>query len=160
MIKNIQGQSLVEVTFAIGVIALIVTAIVGLSTIAVRNSNMSKTQTLANKYALEAMEWIRQQRDQSETWTLFKTPLGISDPGDTSTYCMQELNFSVGSNCLSLGDEISGTNLTREVEFINIDPKPTAGETIEVTVTVSWIDSKGPHNIENKTYLTDWKGDI
>ena len=157
--KKIQGQSLVEVTFAIGVIALIVVAIVGLSTIAVRNSKMSETQTLANKYALEAMEWTRQQRDQSENWNDFKTTIGISALGDRPTFCMQNLNFTGGSSC-SAGDEISGTNLLRVVEFYNIDPEPADGETIETTVTVSWTDSKGTHDIVNKTYLTDWKGDI
>ena len=75
------GQALVEVVFAIGMMALVVIGLIKVSTIALKNAQFAKNQARATEYARKAMEEVRQERDQNpiDFWNrmgTFETDLG------------------------------------------------------------------------------------
>jgi len=60
-----QGQSLLEMVLALAVMVLVVTALVKLTTNAVRNADFAKSKVLATKYAQESLDEARLSRDQN-----------------------------------------------------------------------------------------------
>ncbi len=141
-----KGQSLFEVVLAIAVITLIITAIASLAANSLRNAVYSRNKTLSTRYAQEAVEWLRGERDQN--FTDFQTK------STTAKWCLVDLIWSLPRSC---GDEekISGTTLKRELNFALITK---SGKTvIEATVVVSWEDAQGLHETTTITYFTDWR---
>jgi type II secretory pathway pseudopilin PulG len=59
------GQSLVEVVAALGVVGIVLLGLMALATYSLRNINFARNQALATQYAQEGMEMIRQSRDNS-----------------------------------------------------------------------------------------------
>ena len=57
------GQSLFEVVVALAISTLVIIAVVSLAALSIRNTDFSKNKTLASKYAQDATEWLRGQRD-------------------------------------------------------------------------------------------------
>lgn len=133
--KNIRGQSLFEIIFAVAIAALIMTAVVVLSTDSVRNSSFSRNQTLASRLAQEAHEWLRSERDSD--WTTFA--------GRVGTTCLGALSWS--GSCA-----VTGTPFSREVTLTLINPT-----TVEADIIVSWTDGQGTHEVRSVTRLTDWR---
>lgn len=58
-----KGQSLIEVIVAIFIIILVFTAIIFATVLAVKKAQFSKNQNLAEKYAQEGIETVRNFRD-------------------------------------------------------------------------------------------------
>lgn len=137
-----KGQSLFEILFAFVIMSLIVVAIVGLATISIRNSSYSRNRTLAEKYATEAVDWLRQERDGG--WTQF------ADRALSGKYCLVGLNWNISRSCEE-NESIAGTVLYRTVELLGLDNK------IEAEVVVSWNDAKGLHEIKLSTLFSNWK---
>src|SRR3989304_1422306 len=96
--KSKRGQSMFELLVAVFVIALTLTALVGLVSTSISNTNFSRERTLASKYTQEAVEWLRQERDIS--WAAFITQAGVR--------CLGSLSWSSGC-------AISGTAFSRQV---------------------------------------------
>lgn len=134
------GQSLFEVVFAVGIMAIILVAVVALAAKSVKNSDLSGANASATKYAQGAVEWIRSQRDAN--WT--------------------NLTSHVGTNCL-VGNPLSGwggalpcpitgdTTFRRRAILTSINPS-----TIDAAVEVSWTDSSGIHTVRSVTRFTNW----
>jgi hypothetical protein len=148
-----RGQSLFELVVAIAISALIIVAIVSLTTNSIQNSNFSRNKALAATYAQEATEWLRGQRDGDvENFINTRAPIGITPAG----YCLPDLswghfNANVTINCIT---PISGTILRRWVTFINVGLQN--GKTVvETDVVVSWTDSQGTHEVVSATNLAD-----
>jgi type II secretory pathway pseudopilin PulG len=143
--SNCRGQSLFEVVLAIGISALIITALVSLASSSIQNANFSKNKTLAANYAQEATEWLRGQRD------LGFTNFGLNVQQGSPVMCLNQLNWAIGP---CSGSTITGTLFTREVTFANAD---FGGKTIiKADIVVSWTDSKGSHKTISATNFSDW----
>lgn len=154
MKKNNSGQSLFEVIIALGLVAMIITAVVGLATSTVRNSTFSKDNSVVTKYAQEAIEWIRQQRD-TEDWATFVT--------HTTRVHLGTLSWTVTN------DTVSGTSYSRTVAFTcerydvvsgtktTLVCPDTTTNSVGVKVTVTWADGQGVHSVSVPTTLTSWK---
>lgn len=140
---NKLGQSLFEVVFALAITALILTGVVSLSAMTIRNSDYSKNNALATKYAQEAVEWLRGQRDTD--WTTFYTHSGTTP---VVTCLGTSPITSWGGSCT-----ISGTVFSRSVtlttDSANLD-------IIEAMITVSWTDGNGEHRVTSTTRFTHW----
>lgn len=138
-----RGQSLFEVVLALAIIALIAVALVSLTTLSIRNTSFSKTETQANRFAQEAIEWLRGQRD---TYANFFDLSG--------NYCLNSLSFASASWPCS--GNISGTVFKRELFVSNV-----TGElektVLKTEVAVSWSDSQGIHETRSITYFSDWR---
>lgn len=131
------GQSLVEVLVAVGIVSLVLVAIVAGVTLAIKNASFSRNQTSATRYAQEAMEWLRNQRDQD--WNAFVLRSG--------PFCLNSLSWKTGT-CSSFS---LGNIFKREAVLSGSDPR------IEVKVTVSWQDAGGTHQSELVSYFTKWQ---
>lgn len=144
--KNEKGQSLFEVVLALGVITAITVGIVSLTVNAMRNAAFSKNKTLAGRYAQEATEWLRSQRDAD-----FNDFSGRA----SGTYCLKNpIDWSTHTNC-STSDYISETVLFRKVSFTTTSP---GGKIIiEADVVVYWSDAQGYHEVRSATSFTDWR---
>jgi len=127
--KKNNGQSLVEMVIAVGILVLVILALVAVTTVSVRNASFSRNQALATKYAQEAIEKVRAYREQN-TWENFK------------------------NNCSSV---ISGISLPSPFSFGSETGCICKDDSCEVKVIVSWTDAKGTHKSELTTYLTKWK---
>lgn len=142
-----KGQSLFEVVVAVGISALIVTGIVVLSANSIQNSSFSRDKTLASLYVQQAMEWIRKERDQNSD--VFRTK-ATYDQSNNITYCLNDLSWpNTPGNCASESFVDGDTKFVRKVTFPACNPCPP--NIIEVNVTVSWMDSKGNHDVSSST---------
>jgi len=141
------GQSLFEILFAILIISLIITAVVGLATVSIRNSVYAKNKTLATKYAQEAVEWCRLVRDKSN-----KLWAHGGRSGEPKIYCLQELTNVDAWNPgrpKPCGEQaspyITGTTFIRELSLLRIEED--SHKLINVKVTVQWNDAQGNHEV-------------
>lgn len=143
--NNQSGQSLFEVMIALAISAIIIIALVALVSSATRNAVFSKNQTEASRFAQEAVEWLRQERDTDIA--TFKTHAA------TTTWCLSSLDWTKNRSCGD-GDTIPDTPFSRQVKFeFEISSK-----TIIVTdVVVSWEDGQGFHEVAASTNFTDWR---
>ena len=143
--KYEKGQSLFEVVLALAVAALIIISIVALATISIRNANFSRNQSLATRYAQEAIEWLRGQRD--EGWDAFTTR------ALTPLWCLKSLSWTDATigGCGSSGF-ISDTIFKREISFTILD-----ASNIDTEVKVYWQDAQGLHETKTVTTFTDWR---
>ena len=147
--KSQRGQSLFEVVMALGVIAVITVGVVSLSVNAIRNAAFSKNKTLAGRYAQEATEWLRSQRD-----TDFKA---FYDHATVfTTYCLPALGWSITRSCNSSDSEkITGTPLFRLISF---STTTISGKVvIQADIKVYWTDAQGYHEVRSATSFTDWR---
>ncbi len=144
--KHERGQSLFEVVLALGVMTAITIGIVSLTASAIRNATFSKNKTLAGRYAQEATEWLRSERDID--FTVFETH------ALTPQWCLTGLNWNNVGAC-GESDKISGTPLFRNAAFTT---NTVAGKTvIGAGVKVYWTDAQGYHEVRSTTSFSDWR---
>lgn len=142
-----KGQSLFELVVAIAISALIIVAIVSLTTNSIQISNFSKNKALAATYAQQATEWLRGQRDGDPTTFFAKAT--------TPAWCLQNLVLTTpaanpSTDCTG---KITGTIFNRWVTFTeNVQGGKMV---VEADVVVSWTDSQGVHEVINATNLAD-----
>lgn len=114
---NQRGQTLFEVTIAVAVAVMVIISIVAAATVSVRNANFARSQAEATRFAQEALEWIRSQRDTS-TWEDFLDTVEFDMYGPAVNeiwYCLPTLSW--GSNtpvpdpsfCTDSADKIQNT---------------------------------------------------
>lgn len=144
--RNQKGQSLFEVVFAVGMSALIITAVVVLAANALSNSTFSKNKALAGRFTQEAVEWLRSQRD--ENWDNFYTRTL------TTTWCLPDVDWAEAKvGICGVADTIlANSNFRREVNFTEID-----ASNIETKIKVYWEDGRGLHETSTITNFTDWR---
>ena len=125
-----EGQSLIEVVAALGVVAIGLFALVRVTTASLRNANFAKNRALATKYSQLTMEKIRENRDRNG-WSSFK----------------------IESNCESLAGvpDLPVPLLQPTINCI------CGVDSCTVDVVVSWTDSQGTHSSKSSTILTQWK---
>jgi len=139
MRKQEKGQSLIEVLAALGVVVLVILALVTVTTISIRNATFAKNQSLATSYAQEAIEKIREYRDQN-SWGDFvancnnKTAMGLPDP--SSPFVLPDPTCNIPETA---------------------NPCVETDKRCEIKVTVSWDDAKGTHRVVLTTYLAEWQ---
>ena len=145
-IKTQAGQSLFEVVFAIGMSALIITAVVILGANAVANSTFSKNKALAGRFTQETVEWLRSQRDAD--WEAFAGYTGIQKR------CLPELDWdsAIPNGCGESDIIVTNANFKRELTLTQID-----SANIQVKVRVYWTDGRGIHENSTVTNFTDWR---
>jgi Tfp pilus assembly protein PilV len=144
---NNKGQSIFEVILALGLISLIIVAIVAMAGISIKNSSFSRNTTLATRYSEEALEWLRGQRD--DNWDVFYSKaLNLKWCLPTLTWLDAEIG-ACGEE-----DQITGTSLSREVNF---SFNPLEPSSVETTVKMYWIDAGGYHEVSSVTSFSDWR---
>ena len=148
---NLKGQSMYEVVLALAVISLVIVALIILATNSIRNTTFSKNQNVSSRYAQEAVEWIRDQRNSD--------PANFRSKVLTPTYCLNSLVWTNIGACSS-SELIGTTSFTRQVSFSTTSQNNQKGESvviINVTVTVSWTDGQGDHEVKSVTDFADFR---
>lgn len=141
-----KGQSLFEVVVALAISALIIVTLVSLTATSIRNTTFSKNKTLAARYAGEAIEWLRGQRDRDITTFVINI--------QTPIRCLSSLNWNSSATCAT--DEfISQTPFKREATFSSVSEG--GKNVIEANVRVYWTDSQGEHEVRSVTSFADWR---
>ena len=135
------GQSLVEVVVTTAIAMLILVALVGGATVAVRNIQYSRTRARAMELNRQATEWLRSERAKS--WSEFWNKL------EDGVYCLNNLDLDRHRSCGS--DELIDSTFKRQVDVFK-----ESQDKIKLTLTTSWTDSQGEHREEVVTYLTRW----
>jgi Tfp pilus assembly protein PilV len=140
------GQSLFEVVMAIAISALIIVAIVSLTSNSIQNSSYSKDKTLAATYVQEANEWLRGQRDSDINVFVGHVV--------TPIWCLKDLNWTLPGACVE--SNITGTPFSRQATF-TVTTDVNGKNFIEADVTVSWSDAKGIHEVTSATDFSDYR---
>ena len=151
---QMKGQSMFELVIAIGVSALIIVILVSLVSSALQNAAFAKNETLAGKYAENATEWLRGQRDKSTD--VFLTEINKSLG---TQKCFNSLDWTSTGPCTEgvvVDANSDATPFTREIKFISLSNDP-AKIIIEADATVYWTDSKGKHTVTSATDFSDWR---
>lgn len=142
-----RGQSLVEIVVILGVVAVLVTGLVGVSSSALRASESGKSRTRATKYAAQGLELTRRLRDSG--WTTFYT-YGNTDPG--KRWCVD------GTGVWT--PEASGCDINIEQQYTRrVTIEWIDATKVEVNSMISWVegDSTNPQTVSLTTYLTRWR---
>jgi len=145
--KYLKGQSLFELIVAILITAITLVAIISLVSSSINNSTYSRDRTEASRYSLEAMEWLRSERDID--WNLLVSRGSVSG----RTFCLQNLDWTISGNCTI--DTIPNSKFSREIELVYdsvADPN-----SIEARVITYWQDTSGYHESRLSTFLTNWR---
>lgn len=142
--KKQVGQSFVEVIIVVAVVILLVTGLVVGTVSSLKTTNYASLKSQATKYSQEGIELARRERDTS--WYAFY--------GNrmNRTFCLNK------SGTYVLGNSCSGANLIDNTFSRIVVYTWNAGQSrMEVTVTVSWVDSGGSHQSQISTYFTQWR---
>lgn len=130
-----KGQTLLEIIVVIGVIIVLTTGLVALTTVSIQNTRIGVLKSQAVKYAQEGMELVRQRRDSN--WTDFKAMNGnwcINDDGTwfKADVCYRNVKFFFGRTANFTWDDVN--------------------QRMAVKVTVDWTEG----NIFYKTDLNSY----
>lgn len=145
--KYNQGQSLVELILAFFVMALVIVAIVGITTISLRNANSAKNNTLARRYAEEGMEHLRQLRD--EDWISFRNKAPLVPNG--ASYCLNNLsnNLDISGGC---SQAMTGLIFEREANMTRLNDN-----IVLAVVVVTWSDENGLSSVTISGRYYNWQ---
>lgn len=124
-----KGETLVEVLVALGIITVVASALMGVVITSMGNTRFSKNQNLATQYSQEGMEIMRRIRDNN--YVDFRNI-------PNATYCLDD-----GVMALPLPADCTNANVPGNfLRKVTITQGGCAANIANVTVTVSWQDSK------------------
>jgi hypothetical protein len=127
-----KGQTIIEAVVALATILLIIAAIAIVIVNALYNSQFIKSQNMANKYAQQGMEFVK---------NLAQNDLSSFAVYDSGTYC---IDATVTPSALtSVCDTINASSPKRTIDFIRGSSECSTIET-KVTVTVKWSSTRCP----------------
>lgn len=139
-----RGQSLFEVVVAIALISIIITTIVSLTIISLKNNIHARNKTVSQNLANEAYEWLREQK--TNDWTNFQLKADSS-----KVYCMDTLVLDDDDGCGV--DEIitqQGAEFTRTVILTRIGAD---SNSVNTKINVAWSEAGKTFNTETETIL-------
>jgi len=142
-----RGVTLIESLVALGLAAIILTAIMAMVVTAVNTSTSSKTRTVATGYANEGSEVAREMRDAVDWQTFFAQYVS---PGTVCSICQVTSTSSLAASGVSV------TPYTRTVTFSDASPAGNPQSRVYVDVVVTWKDHNKDEKVELTSYLTDW----
>ena len=139
------GQSLIEAVAAVAVIMIVLTGLISALVYSMANTRFARSKAESNRYAEEAIEWLRVQRDSADSWIYFydfsapkpgcryycpTEPLSGLNMGGLINYQQSDLNA-----CLDAVNKINDTNYIR---VIGLCSDGVSNDKVEATVGVYW----------------------
>jgi len=144
------GQSLIEVIVAVGMIMLLTTGLIAGTTAAIKAGRFGSVKSPAGKYAQEGIETARKLRDES--WSSFDA---MKSGATNGKWCLGDdlafVDAKESPEVSCLGN--LNTTYTRYLTFTWIG----AENAMQVTSTVTWIDGSTMKKSELITKFTNWK---
>ncbi|MBW7955914.1 hypothetical protein H3C66_04235 [Patescibacteria group bacterium] len=137
------GQTIVEVIIATGVVGLVMTAVVAVVTVSVRNASRAKAKALGTKYTQEGIEYFRAQKNLMG-WESFVG--AIQEGGSTPTYCLATLPYTQNGGLENLPNRpCQASEFVDSNDLYQRSANVTLGvlggqDAVTVTVTTTWED--------------------
>jgi len=147
--KRIFGQSMVEVVVVVGIVVLLITGLVSVTTATLRFSQMSKSRTQALQYAKEGLEVVR----------IVKEAKWDDIPTSASTkYCLAKGQQNLGNAVLGVCPMDIDNMFSRTVVFSDEGTSCTVATFCrKVTVTVSFTEQGQNRSVILTSYITNWR---
>ena len=151
------GQSLIEVVIALGVLIALAVSLVATSLITQKSARNAKNNTQATKLVQQSIEQLRIFRDRqgfsalvnSDCWDMINT----SDV-DVANWKLANSTSSPSSTCPGV-ITLDKTDFSRKI-IIENPPSPLDPlKAKKITVTVEWTDSGGTQKVSNVTNLSN-----
>ena len=169
-----RGFTLLEVTIAAAIIALISGAVVALATYSIQMSILGSNRTAAYQLSQEGVELVRQIRDTTyinqlpDTWN---QPAGGAKFSDCGLLCVISPDSTTGlpilatasvPESITLAAGSTNTNFSRSIVITNpkvIDSNSgvPADAMVKVECIVSWNQQGRKISVDSTTTLTDWR---
>ncbi len=134
------GTSIIEIVIAAALISMSIVAALSLTNRSQKQNTYAKTAEEASKYAYQAADWLRNERNNLGWATLANKS---TTDGDSSLYCLNSLPSNgldyeslVKGSCDDLS-YIAGTTLKRELV---VDTSSIASGILKYRITVSWLE--------------------
>jgi len=136
-----KGQTLLEVVAAVALVALVVTALIGLAVAVVRSATVSRNRAVATSYAQEGLEALRSIRDRS-----FE---GLKNCCTAATCQL----VPPGSQWTC----IDGPGETLSIFTRSFTKTEVESGKLKVEMKVEWDDNAGHHGVSIPSWLADWR---
>lgn len=155
--RQISGQSIIEVLIATAVVAVLLVSLLILGTNSLKATTYARNLNQATAYSNQVGDWLRNMKE-SVGWGIFSTTILEDTATSTVTYCLSTLpadatEFRALANqpCTST-DTIPQTIFTRNV-ILNVD---LINGTITATINTTW-EANTTRNATIYVTLTQWK---
>ncbi|OGM05201.1 hypothetical protein A2125_01715 [Candidatus Woesebacteria bacterium GWB1_43_5] len=148
-----------ELLVAIGVIALILSSLVSLATLSVRNAGFARNESEAARLGQDASEWLRGERNKDwDDFIAMATTGSVATTSQIARLCVKGVSWPQ----THLGDCFASDTISNLfLRTIDFELQDTNGDTYydlaNAVITVHWTDGQGYHEIKNSTYYTDWR---
>ncbi len=140
--NSTRGQSIIEVVIAIGIVSLVMTALVSLVAVSVKNAGEAKAKAVATQYTQDALEFFRQERILLGWDTFLQT---VQNRGSSVTYCLDILPATPTAFAALPSAACNSTQFVDSKQLFQRQATAviaTVGgkKQMTVTVTVTWQD--------------------
>ena len=162
MKKSQAGQTIIEILMATGVVALVMTTVVSVMSVAVKNASAAKAADLSTKYTQEGMEVFRKERTLMGWGNYYALLQSKAGGGSTVTYCLPAAlpvtvtdftNYPTGA-CNS-SQFVDPKNVFQRKAVVTIN----SVSLITVTVTTSWQDGGRNRQSQIVEQFNNWSVD-
>jgi hypothetical protein len=150
-----QGQTLIEILIAIGVVTLVLVTLVAAVLMALRSVGFSQHKATATFLTNQGLEWVRGQRNILG-WADFAVYASVGG----SDYCLTDLT-GVGLADLSgaCGDEDLVQNIYQRTLVLTLETEGTPGsddDSVTAEVTLVWDEGEATRQVAGTAVLTNW----
>lgn len=146
-----KGASIIEILVVIAILAVTLTALLGLANFSLSVQGLVRQTTQAKGLAQEAMEAVRSIRDNGGWSQIINGSHGLAASAGYWSFSGTENIINGFTRTISISDvqRDASSNVVESGGVVDPDTK-------KITVTVSWSERGRPHDIELITYLTNW----
>lgn len=144
MKKSLKGFSLVEVLVFTAILGLFFVAAMSVTTFNLKNMKIQEHKILATRYAEEANEWIKQEKE--DDWTEFIKHGSLTG----KTYCLNDSLDSLIWSTSDCGEVYTlGTPGFFKRELLINNSTPPVNQ-VNATITVTWKEGENIYNVSIK----------
>ncbi len=162
------GFTLIETMIALTIITFAILGPISLATYSIRASSLAKNQVIASFLAQDAMEYIKNWRDDNYLSGAPSWLTGLGGPCSVSPGCKVDTTVpyssgtaitNCGGGCSALKydglsyNHSTGADTIFTREFIM---KEIIGQEAEVSITISWEDRFGPRSFVLEDHIFNW----
>jgi Tfp pilus assembly protein PilV len=150
-----KGMSVIEIILASGLFVIVATSIVTLLAQSYGSNRLSNEQTIANQYAAEGLEAVRNIRDQSYALLTVSSGTGVAVSSGTWALSGTSTAFDKYTRIISIST-VNRDGSGNVSSTGTLDPN-----TKKVVSTVTW--SASPSRVDSvvqTTYLTNWRATL
>lgn len=144
------GFSLIEVLVFVTILSMFFVMAVTITTFNLRNMKIQEHKILATLYSEEAIEWLKQEKE--DDWQLFLTR---GTTGSGKNYCLNSLDWDSGDSDCEDNYALGPPNIFKRVLVISNSGSP--ADSVSVNLTTSWLENDVEQTVTIKSVLNIWE---